>query len=158
MPYIIKNIDDGFKVCKKNNQKKCFSKLPLTLETAKRQLKAIGMSGRGTANEFEKQLNLIGLTPKEYLNFAKFVAKNRNYEPELLELSNNPKKKLMYDNIHFGKVGYNDKIIYAWKELNNLVEKGTTQKKMINYRKRAKDIKNNSPSNSPARLAFNIIW
>ena len=47
MPYIIKKFKDGYKVCKKYNQKKCFSKDPIPLENAKKQMKAIGMSGRG---------------------------------------------------------------------------------------------------------------
>ena len=44
MPYKILNFEFGYKVCKKNNPKKCFSNKPLTLEKAKKQLKAIGIS------------------------------------------------------------------------------------------------------------------
>jgi hypothetical protein len=40
MPYEIKKVTGGYKVCKKN-EKKCFSKKPLKLEKAKKQMKAI---------------------------------------------------------------------------------------------------------------------
>ena len=44
MPYTIKKVPGGFKVCKANDKTKCFSKKPLTKETAKKQMKAIIMS------------------------------------------------------------------------------------------------------------------
>lgn len=48
MPYIIQEVKQegkkGYKVCKKNNPEKCFSKNPLPLETAKRQKTAIIIS------------------------------------------------------------------------------------------------------------------
>ena len=44
MPYIIKKTTQGFKVCKKNNPKICFSNKPLTKEKAVKQMKAIIIS------------------------------------------------------------------------------------------------------------------
>lgn len=44
MPYEIKKVNNGFKVCKQNNLNKCFSKKPMTKEMAKRQMRAIIMS------------------------------------------------------------------------------------------------------------------
>ncbi|QIG59400.1 putative cysteine protease [Dishui Lake virophage 8] len=44
MPYDIRKVEDGFKVCKKGT-KKCYSKDPLPLKRAIAQRKAIGMSG-----------------------------------------------------------------------------------------------------------------
>ena len=44
MPYKIKKVKDGFKVCKVDEPTKCFSNKPLTLEKAKKQMRAIGMS------------------------------------------------------------------------------------------------------------------
>jgi hypothetical protein len=41
MPYIIKEVDNGYKVCKKDEADKCFSKKPLTNNNANKQLKAI---------------------------------------------------------------------------------------------------------------------
>lgn len=45
MPYILKQFKNGlYKVCLKKNPNTCFSKKPLTKETAIKQMKAIGMS------------------------------------------------------------------------------------------------------------------
>jgi DNA adenine methylase len=44
MPYKIKKEKQGYKVCKKLDPKICFSKQPLPLTRAKKQLKAIGIS------------------------------------------------------------------------------------------------------------------
>lgn len=41
MPYIIKKVKDGYKVCKKDDKSVCFSKKPLSKERAEQQLKAI---------------------------------------------------------------------------------------------------------------------
>jgi DNA adenine methylase len=46
MPYEIRKFPDGYKVCKKDEDK-CFSKDPLSLKKAVAQRKAIGMSGSG---------------------------------------------------------------------------------------------------------------
>lgn len=47
MPYIIKRCKDGYKVCKKDEPSKCFSKNPLTKEVARKQLQAICISEYG---------------------------------------------------------------------------------------------------------------
>lgn len=44
MPYILKKFKNGFKVCKKDNPKECFSKEPMPLENAKKQKTAIILS------------------------------------------------------------------------------------------------------------------
>lgn len=46
MPYIIKEFEEGYKVCKKDG-KKCFSKDPIPLKRAIKQRKAIGMMSGG---------------------------------------------------------------------------------------------------------------
>lgn len=65
MPYILRKIKDGYKVCKKDEPTKCFSKKPLTKEKAKRQMRAIyanensELDGSGTHKEnILKQYNL----------------------------------------------------------------------------------------------------
>ena len=50
MPYILKDVDDGVMVCKKQNPNKCFSKKPLPRETAKKQLIAIIISERSRSS------------------------------------------------------------------------------------------------------------
>jgi len=51
MPYIIKKVkegkEEGYKVCKRDKPTRCFSKKPLTEETAKKQRTAIIMSEMG---------------------------------------------------------------------------------------------------------------
>jgi hypothetical protein len=42
MPYIIKKYKNGYRLYKKTNNK-AFSNKPMTLENAKRQMRAIGM-------------------------------------------------------------------------------------------------------------------
>ena len=44
MPYIIKEVTDGYKVCKKDNNSECFSKKGLPLKRAKKQMTAINIS------------------------------------------------------------------------------------------------------------------
>lgn len=41
MPYIIKKVKDGFKVCSNSEIKRCFSKKGMTLKKAKKQRTAI---------------------------------------------------------------------------------------------------------------------
>lgn len=67
MPYIIQEVKQegkkGYKVCKKANPEKCFSKKPLPLETAQRQRTAIIISehtrkpsgGNTSANKANKK-------------------------------------------------------------------------------------------------------
>ena len=47
MAYVIKKIKTGFKVCKKDDPKKCFSKKGLPLKKAKKQKIAIILSEKG---------------------------------------------------------------------------------------------------------------
>lgn len=115
--------------------------------------------GLGKPNSFEKQLEKINLTPKKYLKMAQFVAKHRGYNPDLLKLCNDGKHKLEYNNVPFGAVNYNDKIIYTWLEFNNKIPKGTTRMKYINYRKRSvKMMKESNNKYSASSLSYFILW
>lgn len=44
MPYIIKKVKDGYKVCKESNKKECYSKKGLPLKRAQKQKIAIQIS------------------------------------------------------------------------------------------------------------------
>ena len=44
MPYIIKKVKNGYKVCKKSDPTECYSKEGLPLKRAKKQLTAINIS------------------------------------------------------------------------------------------------------------------
>lgn len=158
MPYFIKPVGDNlYKVCKKDGTK-CFSNNGIPLKRAKRQLKAIGMSGRGK-EDFKSQLEKINLNPDKYLDFAKFIASHRGYDKNKLQLCNDGIHKLSYDGVKFGRVGYNDKIIYTWLEYNNKVPEGTAKIKYTNYRKRAKKVMEATNNfYSPASMSYNILW
>lgn len=51
MPYIIKKVKTGFKVCKKNQSNVCFSKKGIPMKRAKKQLIAINLSELGLSKK-----------------------------------------------------------------------------------------------------------
>lgn len=65
MPYTIKKFKTGFKVCKRDKDK-CFSKEPIPLTRAKKQLKAIGItSAKGGSINIKEHLQGFGEEVKE---------------------------------------------------------------------------------------------
>lgn len=56
MPYLIKKVNNGFKVCKREQPSKCFSNKPLSKSTAVKQLKAIGISESGGSKPLDTNL------------------------------------------------------------------------------------------------------
>ncbi len=110
------------------------------------------LTGLGN-NKFMNQLNKLNIEPSEYLKIARQTAQKAGYNPKLLNFSDNNKKKLVYDNIDFGAVNYNDFIIYK------LTNPEIAEKKRENYRKRAfKVMQETNNEYSPASLAYMIIW
>jgi hypothetical protein len=57
MPYEIKKVSDGFKVCKKVEDKKCFSKRGLPYKNALGQMRAIIISEMGISKKTSKKTN-----------------------------------------------------------------------------------------------------
>ena len=55
MPYEIKKVSDGFKVCKKIEDKKCFSKRGLPYKNALGQMRAIIISEIGISKKTSKK-------------------------------------------------------------------------------------------------------
>ena len=111
-------------------------------------------------SKFQKQLQKLNITQDEYLDYAKKIAKLRDYDPDKLELANDDKHKLSYNGVKFGAVGYKDFILYL-----HLVKEGEIPfeyalQKMTNYRKRAENIKGDwkKDKESPNNLAINILW
>lgn len=155
MPYQVIHKDKGFKVCKKDEPNKCFSKKGLSKKRAEKQMKAIIISelkGGG----FLKS----GMNKKDYLEIIKYIAKKYGYDPELINFTNDKKHKLIYDNVKFG--GYNnfDFIQYLYKFLNNEI----SEEELLNHRKkylaRATRIKGAWKDNilSPNNLAIRLLW
>jgi hypothetical protein len=165
MPYKIKKFKTGYKVCKTDNTK-CFSNEPIPLKRAKKQLMAIGISeskskqGGNINNKFLDELNKLGINPHDYLKVVKFWAKKNSYNPDLIEFSNKPNKKLVYNNkIHFGSSINKDFIIYNFLEALNKIELGSAIKKRDQYKKRAfKVMKETKDKLSPASLSYFILW
>lgn len=214
MPYFLKEVKDGYKVCKVFEANKCFSNKPLTKDNAEKQIKAIGINehskiwnevkkGMGkykkgffwdnvlkddnidaydpvhnqwisvnevlkgdgeTKNDFKNELNKIGFDPKVYLQIAKTTAEENGYDPDDINFSDNRDSKLMikdkHRNIHFGKVGYNDFIIWRYLEVKNEVEDGTANKKQKAYLARSSKIKGDWKNDkfSKNNLARKILW
>lgn len=113
MPYYIKKVKDGYKVCKKDD-KKCFSKEPISLETAKKQMKAIGMNEhKGGAKETESQ-------SKKYVLVYKYInSKLKDYLIDSIEDSIDDKYNY-YSYVELKKNEESDKPI---KNLLNLLKK-----------------------------------
>ena len=57
MPYEINKVSDGFKVCKKIEDKKCFSKRGLPYKNALGQMRAIIISEIGISKKTSKKTN-----------------------------------------------------------------------------------------------------
>ncbi len=179
MPYEIRKFKDGFRVCKKYEPSKCFSKKPLKIETAKKQKKAIEMSEykkggnccgcimnqllEGTGKEeINNQLkkNDLDTSVNEYLKIAKRIAKKKGYNPDLLTISNKKNKKLNYNGVNFGSSLNNDFIIYSLMAKDGQITKDEAKDHRRRYLARAKKIKGEWKSNkeSPNNLAINILW
>lgn len=172
MPYIIKEFDNGFKVCKKSEPKKCFSKEPISLTRAKKQMKAIGISeskqggSRESNTKFMNELNKMNIKPASYLSVVRMVAEKEGYNPDSIYFSDKPEKKLMILNnederkIYFGQTGYGDFIIWNFLENMGVVPDSFSSKKRKLYLARATKIKGNWKKDiySPNNLAIRILW
>lgn len=148
---------------KKNELKEKHLITSKILNTDKYNIKST-ITGSGNNNKFIEQLNKINLDPEIYLYVAREIAKIKGYDPLLLNFSNNNKNKLMYMSPeglkHFGRIGYNDYIIYNFLEMNNLVKKGYSKIKQNVFIKSHSTItkKYNLNRYSPNELSINILW
>lgn len=59
MPYTIKKVEGGYKVCKKVEDKKCFSNKPLSKKKAIEQERAILANTHENSSKFDKLINII---------------------------------------------------------------------------------------------------
>lgn len=95
----------------------------------------------------------------DYLKVAKEIAKQKGYNPNKLKLSTDNIHKLEYDNIKFGRKGYNDFIQYLYLVHLNKITLDDALKHRENYRARAYDVmKETNNKFSPASLSFYILW
>lgn len=176
MPYEIKEFNDGYKVCKKTGNKKCFSNNPMPYENAVKQQRAIGLSeglygGRVlNLDNFRNYLKKFNISENDYLENARIKASNAGYDEFKLFYADDGIHKLMYDSavgkIKFGRVGYKDYIIYkfiAYFE-NNELKKEKLENDAEKFRNRfiksheAISIKHKLGNLSPNELALKILW
>ena len=146
MPYFVKEVRNGFKVCKKTDPGRCFSKAPLTEDVAKKQMTAINISEHGAS--------LGGMIDK-FLATAKEFAKKAGYE-DWADLKRAPAPhKLELRGVAFGRRGYKDFIQYAMQDGDEVA-----QQKRAAYLARATKIKGDwrDDKYSPNSLAINILW
>ena len=183
MPYQIRKVKNGYKVCLVAEPTKCFSKKPLSLDTAKKQEIAIGLSGGAgegksgvlglsdyakspsfKSDNFNKQLLSLGINPDDYLNTVKHLAKKYRYDPDKISFSTDGKHKITYDSEqgikHFGAVGYGDFIIWKFLEKYGKAPKGLADKKRDVFVKSHKAmVKEYGVGDlSPNTLAIRILW
>ena len=115
----------------------------------------VALKGRG---KFQNQLQKLKISPQKYLKLARRFAKLYGYDPKNLQISDNPKKKLMYfadgKKIHFGQVGYDDYILYG------LSAPQIADEKRRAYLSRATQISGSwkKDPNSANNLAIHILW
>lgn len=107
-------------------------------------------NGKGKPSFFN-QLEKLKIDHKQYLKIAKDRAKQRGYDPKLLNFSTDGIHKLEYDNIPFGRVGYKDYIIYL------LTDPKKAEQARNRFHKSHSKI-NDSGRFSPNQLALNINW
>jgi len=95
-----------------------------------------------------------------YLTIAKAKAQHSGYNPDLLNWADDKIHKLNYNGVKFGRLEYNDFIVYAIRAYNKDITNEEALKKRENYRARATKIKGNWKNNkeSPNNLAINILW
>jgi hypothetical protein len=117
------------------------------------------------SNAFKRQLRQIGMTPQKYLEVVREIADEEGYDGRALEFSDDDEHKLMiYDDegkVHkFGKVGYDDYILWSKKEAIGKAPRGyAEQKRRVFNRSHSKlpgDWKRNKFS--PNNLALRILW
>ena len=108
----------------------------------------------------KKVISQINMPDSLYLERARKIAKEYNYNPKLLHLSNDKKHKLVYDGVKFGSKTNNDFIIYTWLSEKGDISEEDALKHRDAYLARASKIKGNWVHNnfSPNWLAIRILW
>ena len=121
--------------------------------------------GATGATAFEDHLKQIGYSPKAYLTLARKKARQFGYDPKKLNYARNGEHKLVIENedgqkSYFGRVGYNDFLIYSFLEKEKKVPSGEAHSKQQRFQKSHSKIKGDWKSDdySPNNLALRILW
>lgn len=121
--------------------------------------------GGAIQSAFKKQLSELGIDEDHYLDMARRNAADKGYDPKDVEFSDNTTHKLMIrapdgSLRRFGRVCYNDFLIWSHLEENKEVMKGTAKAKQDRFWKSHMKIKGDWKDDkySPNWLALNILW
>jgi hypothetical protein len=112
------------------------------------------------SDDYNIKPTLTGLgdfNKKKYIELVKANAKKNGYDPKLIKEAKDGIHKFIYNSpdgpVAFGRVGYNDYLIYK------LTEPEIADEKRKNYRARAVgQMKHTNNKYSPASLSFFILW
>jgi hypothetical protein len=188
MPYRLKKVVGGYKVCLVRDPNRTFSKEPMSHMMAERQMKAIeasehdktGGAGEGKTGvfglsdyakspnfkslSFQKQLLSLGINPDDYLTTVKHLAAKYRYDPDKIDFATDGKHKIKYASekgpVLFGAVGYGDFIIWKYLEKYGKVTKGIADTKRGVFVKSHKAmVKDYGVTDlSPNTLAIRVLW
>lgn len=121
--------------------------------------------GGAVQSAFKKQLIELGIDPEDYLAEARKTAEERGYDGSKIDFSDNKTHKLRIETpegriVRFGRVSYNDFLIWSHLEKNNQVEKGTAKERQDRFWKSHTKIKGKwkKDKHSPNWLALNVLW
>jgi hypothetical protein len=105
-------------------------------------------------------LDNFKISKKVYLDTAKKNAKDKGYDPNLLNFSKRKDKKLNYNGVNFGSSTNRDFIIYSILEDRQEIAKGTALQQRKQYLARAKKIKGDwkKDKESANYLAIKTLW
>lgn len=184
MPYRLKKVVGGYKVCLVRDPNRTFSKEPMSHMMAERQMKAIeartGGAGEGKTGvfglsdyakspnfkslSFQKQLLSLGINPDDYLTTVKHLAAKYRYDPDKIDFATDGKHKIKYASekgpVLFGAVDYGDFIIWKYLEKYGKVTKGIADTKRGVFVKSHKAmVKDYGVTDlSPNTLAIRVLW
>jgi hypothetical protein len=113
---------------------------------------------------FKKQLEDIGLSPEKYLKIAQKRARDLGLNLPQFSTNSINKLQVIDDNnkiVRFGRVGYNDNIIYSYLEKKGDYPKGYSDKMRNRYWKSHTQIKSEKWKDniySPNYQSLVILW
>lgn len=112
---------------------------------------------------FRKQLREVGILPADYLTTVRHIAKQEGYS-DVLFSDDDEHKLMIYDNEgklrRFGRVGYNDLILWTVLEMKGKARKGQAEMKRKVFHKSHSAIRGDWKSDkySPNQLSLKILW
>lgn len=155
MPFKISPFEGGYRVYNVNTGM-AYSDKPMTYENAVKQLRILNMSMIKEGIEKDED---------DFLNIAKYLAKQYGYNPKDLYLSDDDIHKLLIVTpnnriVRFGRKGYGDYIHYKLQESKGIIPKGEADKHRELYLKRSEKIKgwDKDDMYSKNSLSRRILW